>query len=269
MRPAAGRCQPAASPRPVTRSAICLAAATPPACVEEGGGWAPERSQSVQGGARRGRSIITRIAVAVDVAGIGIKAFENLAREQAERLADLLDERILYERPPLDAMRKAAGPDFSDDDLYNLAMLYASFMRKPRDTAWSEDAGRAGLSAGKRPLYADVAGRVNGKADAGKVREYSALGTATLYGHPHIHSLNIFTESRPVSGENGIAHLVPYLVVDGTVHDPSDDADRQIKVQMNPSSAEMLARDTASGLEVLTAQIAEMRERFGDAAVRA
>ena len=128
-----------------------------------------------RGAPGRGRSIITRIVVPVDVAGIGIKAFENLAREQAERLAGLLDERILYERPPLDAMRKAAGPDFSDDDLYNLAMLYASFMRKPHDTAWSEDAGRAGLSAGKRPLYAGVAGRVNGKADAGKVREYSGV----------------------------------------------------------------------------------------------
>lgn len=223
-------------------------------------------------GGPRGRSgaakLITCIAVLAGVTRIGIKAFEKLAREQAERLADLLDERVLYERPPLDAMRKAAGPDFSDEDLYNLARLYASFMHKPRDTAWSEDAGRAGLSAGKRPLYADVAERVNGKADAGKVREYSALGTAMLYGHPHIHSLNIFTEFRPVSGENGIAHLVPYLVVDGTVHDPSDDADRQIKIQLNPSSAERLARDITSGLEVLTAQIAEMRERFGDAAVR-
>lgn len=69
------------------------------------------------------------------MAGIGIKAFENLAREQAERLADLLNERILYERPPLDAMRKAAGPDFSDDDLYNLAILAAPGAPRCRSAA--------------------------------------------------------------------------------------------------------------------------------------
>ena len=147
----------------------------------------------------------------------------------------------------MDAMRGAAGPDFSDDELYELAVLYASFMRKPRDTVWSEAADRAGLPADKRSLYADVAERVNAKTDAGKVREYSALGTAMHYGHPSIYSINIFTEFRPVSGENGIAHLVPYLVVDGTVSDPSADTDRPIKIQLNPTNAKRLAEEIASG----------------------
>lgn len=199
---------------------------------------------------------------------VGIDAFGKVSREQAERLADLLDERVLCEGPPLDAMREAAGPDFSDDELYELAGLYTSFMRKPRDTVWSEAADRSGLPADKRSLYVDVAERVNGKTDAGKVREYSALGTAMHYGHPSIYSINIFTEFRPVSGENGIAHLVPYLVVDGTVSDPSADIDRPIKIQLNQTNAKRLAEDIASGLEVLTAQITEMRERFGDVIVR-
>lgn len=82
-----------------------------------------------------------------DVKDVGIGAFEKVSREQAERPADLLGERVLYEGPPLDAMRGAAGPDFSDDELYELAVLYASFMRKPRDTAWSKAADRAGLPA--------------------------------------------------------------------------------------------------------------------------
>lgn len=202
--------------------------------------------------------------------GIGIEAFEKLTREQAERLADLLDERVLYEYPPMDAMRDVVGSDFSDDDLYELAALYASFMRRLSDVTWPEDPNPAGdLSAAKRQLYEDIAERVTGKADAGKVREYSALSTAIFYGHPNIHEIKVFTEFRPVSGERGIAHLVPYLVVDGTVSDFTDGPNRQIKMQLDPIDAEKLAKDIKSGLKVLTAQIAEMEEKFGDDVVHA
>lgn len=201
--------------------------------------------------------------------GAGIEAFEKLTREQAEGLAGLLNERILYEYPPLDALRKVAGPNFSDYELYELARLYATFMAKPRDTAWNEAAERAGLSADKRQTYAGVAEKMNGKIAAGKVQECLMLGAAMTYGHPQIHNIHIFTEFRPVSGENGIAHLVPYLVVDGTVHDPADDTDRQIKIQLNPNAAETLVKDITDGLGTLNAQIAEMREKFGEGVVRA
>ena len=199
----------------------------------------------------------------------GIEAFERLTREQAERLADLLDESAAYRLPSMDALREAAGPGFADDELYGLTMLYAKFMDKPPDTTWREAADRTSLSADKRQLYADIAEKVGAKADTAKLEEYSKLRTAIACGHPHIHSINIFTEFRPISGKGGIVHLVPYLVVDGTVHDASEGADRQLKLQLNPGTAKRLVRDIAGGMDVLDAQIAEMRRKFGDDAVHA
>ena len=197
----------------------------------------------------------------------GAVAFARLTREQAERLAGLIDESVAYCPPRMGAMREAAGPGFADDELSSLAMLYAGFMRKPRGMTWDEEAARAGLPADKRQLYADMAERVNAKVDAAKLREYSRLRDATVYGHPHIQDIRIFTEFRPISGGDGIAHLVPYLVVDGTVHDPSEGADRQLKLQLNLGTARRLAADIADGADVLDAQIAEMRRKFGEDAV--
>ena len=197
----------------------------------------------------------------------GVEAFEKLTREQAERLADLLDESIVCNLPSMDALRKATGPGFTDDELYGLTMLYAKFMHKIPNTTWQEAADRTALSADKRQIYADIAERVSAKADTAKLVEYSKLRTAIACGHPHIHSINIFTEFRPISSKDGITHLVPYLVVDGTVHDPSEDADRQLKLQLNPGTAKKLLKDIADGMDVLETQITEMRKKFGDDAV--
>lgn len=201
--------------------------------------------------------------------GAWVEVFEKLACEQAEGLAGLLGEGILYEFPPLDAVRKVVGPSLSDNELYELVSLYASFMTMPRDTAWSEAADRTGLAADKRKLYAAIAEKMNGKIAADRVQECLMLGTVMTYGHPHIHGVRIFTEFRPVSGKNGIVHLVPYLVVDGTVHDPAEGTDKQFKIQIKPNAAKMLADNITASLGIMTAQIAEMREKFGDGVVHA
>lgn len=219
---------------------------------------------------RRRQIVITHVGGFECMGGIGIEAFEKLTRDQAERPADLLDERVLYEYRPVDSMRELAGSDFGDDDFYDLAALYASFMRRLGDVTWPEGSDSAGdLSAAKRQLYEEIAERVTGKADAGKVREYSALSTAIFYGHPSMYEIMVFTEFRPVSGERGMAHLVPCLVVDGTARDFTDGPNLQIKMRLDPNDAEKLAKDIASGLKALTAQIAEMQEKFKDDAVHA
>ena len=201
---------------------------------------------------------------------IGIEAFEKLTRDQAERLADLLDERVLYEYQPVDSMREVAGSDSSDDDLYDLAALHASFMRRLGDVTRPDDLDPAGdLSAAKRQLYGDIVERVTGKADAGKVQAYSAPNAAISYVHPNMYVIMVFTEFRPVSGERGVAHIVPYPGVDGTARDFTDGPNYHTKIHLDPDDAEKLAKDIASGLKALTAQIAEMQEKFRDDAVHA
>ena len=197
----------------------------------------------------------------------GSGPFGKLTREQAERLVELIDESALCRRPSADALRRITGPGFTDDELYELAMLYLSFMLGPDYGTWREDAERTGLPDDKRRLYEDIARKVHAGVDNAKLQEYTRLQTAMLCGHSYIHSIKTFTEFRPISGKNGIAHLVPYLVLDGTLHDNSSDTDRQLRLQLSPFDAKSLAEDITEGMDVLAAQIAEMRKRFGDDAV--
>lgn len=160
-------------------------------------------------------------------------------------------------------MKEVTGDGFGRDELVHLAALYASFMTASTAGAWRDVADMSHLNADGWSLLEDVASRVAGKINPHKVDEYSHLRASTLYGHPHMHDIQAFTEFRPVSGGGEIARIVPYLVVDMSVHDVTGTDGGRIKIQLDMDDAKRLHDAIGDGMADLASQTAEMGKKFG------
>lgn len=194
--------------------------------------------------------------------------FSRLSREQAEGLAGMFDEGLLLRRPDLERMRAITGSSFADEDLASLARLYLDLLMTKISAAARRDVESGmGLDGDKRRLLADVAKKMRGAVDAGKVRDNLTLNTIKYLGHPHIARLEVYTEFRPLSTDGAIKRVIPHLVVDGTAHADGGAASQQIRFQMDSATARHFMKSLQAGIDSLEDEIKDMRSKFGDDAV--
>ena len=254
--------------------ALTGTAARPPGAPRPSPGRRPDDSHA-QFGQRRGSRRLPSAGVRHqfiapwrhrNVDDRGLRIFGRLSREQAERLADLFDEGLLLRRPDLGRMREITGPSFADADLDRLAKLYLDLLMTKISAAARRDVDSgAGLDDGdKRSLLADIAEKMRGAADAGRMRDNLTLSTIGSIGHPHIGRLDVYTEFRPLSSGPTIKRLVPQLVVDCIVHEGGRAPERPMKLQMSLADAQAVVKDIQSGIDTLKREIGAMRDKFGD-----
>ena len=72
---------------------------------------------------------------------------------------------------------------------------------------------------------------------------------------------------RPVSGGGAIVHIVPYLVVDMSVHDVTGTDSGRIKIQLDMDDAKRLHDTIGNGMADLASQTAEMGKKFGEGVI--
>lgn len=195
----------------------------------------------------------------------GVRAFSKLSREQAEKLADIFDEDLLLHPPNLEQMRVITGPSFTDMELTNLAKLYLDLlMTKISDEARRDVKSGMDLNNDQATLLAAIAEQMCRKIDANRIKDNLTLNTLKYLGHPHITSIETYTEFRPLSTNRTIKRLIPNIVVDGIVHKSGITSHQPINFQMDYATAKRFLKNLQSGIDALEDEITDMRNKFGD-----
>lgn len=194
----------------------------------------------------------------------GVRAFSRLSREQAEALAEMVDERVILRSLDFGRVRSVTGPGFSDDDISGIARLYFDLMlARLGDVSGTDLADRTDLDADKRTVLAVIADKILDKVDSSKIRENLTLATLLHEGHPHVQHLSVYTEFRPFSLNGKIVRVVPHLVVNGIVHESARIDSQPVKFQLDLASARRLVDDLKAGIDALQDEIKDMRDKFG------
>jgi len=190
--------------------------------------------------------------------------FEKIENSKINQMFNLVDESIIVTQIKKEKILKIIGEGFSNLEIYYINNALFNFVNIKTEEIILKIIENSELSNDKKNILKENFQAIKKSLSQDKISLLKSMSFLEDFGHPHVHTMGVYTEFRPLSKNGKIVKIIPSLIIKGSVHNPDNDKNILINFQMTLKEFEKIITEFQNDASVMKKEIAEFKEKFGD-----
>lgn len=192
--------------------------------------------------------------------------FEKIDDEKIRQLFDLVDETIVNKPLSMEKMVNILDLDLDESERKLINNTLFNFSINPGSSnSIVKIIEKSKLTSDKKQILKESLKSIQDKLPEDKLSFESTKSFLEDVGHPHLHTIGVTTEFRPISKDGKITKILPSLIVTGAMHNQSHIGSEQLlNFQIDIETFEKMLKDFQFSLETIKEEVKDFKLKFGE-----
>ena len=192
-------------------------------------------------------------------------AFSGISDETMSKIVALMDETIVKDQlgtKKIDSLIQLGFPREKAHDIITTFFNFYAGLEFPDQVNAIID--NSSLIQKEKDLLKKSYETIKKRADKNYLDILRETKEIREFGHPHLHTLDMQTEFRPIIKNGKIVKMIPSIIVSGSAYDHSQEQGSAINFQVTPEVLESILQELNEGLEKVKKEISALKNQLGD-----
>ena len=197
-----------------------------------------------------------------------LAVFNKLDTEKIKQIFDMVDESIVRKPLKKQVLDEITHSSLSNTDVLTIHRICLNFAVSDHLDELAKDIANSNIDKDKQDVLKQCLLSLNNRLSKEILETEYRIASLHDFGHSHIGNLQIASEFRPISNDDGkIIKIIPSLVFSGSLHNPESKDRTSLNFHLDLQQAKMLVTDMQDMVARMEREVHTFREKFGDDSV--